>query len=410
MPWQTKLILRAGETNFTEISLYVSQALLFVALILFFIYKSRRQYFGERIPVVWYFLAGLELFVFVSLFLAHDQVLAFYRYLLFLEAIGLFYILREGTLSRNYEESALDKIKVIYVLLSSVFLQACLGIYQFLTQSSFAYKYLGLAAHNPENLGVAVIETASGRYLRAYGGFDHPNILGGVLAISIILVAFLLVKKKVLNSNREVFESIFLFIFYFFGIFALFFTFSRAAWIAFSFGLLILLISLIVKKDRWMIGRFLALIFFSVILLFIVGNPYKDLLKVRIDANTRLEQKSLNEREAYFWQAKDLIQRNPLFGVGIGNYTETLNDREIIKQPAWVNQPVHNSFLLILSENGVVSLIFFVGFLVCLIIKDRREVYSWAIFATLIILMMLDHWFISLPFGVSFMFLVLGLI
>jgi len=410
LPWQTKLILRSGETNYTEISLYVSQLILLIVLVSFFIYKFRRRDFDEDVPGVWYFLAGLELFIFASFFVAFDQVLAFYHYLIFLEALGLFYLLRGGTIFKGYEESYLDKFTIIYVFLASIFFQACLGIYQFLTQSTFAFKYLGLAAHDPQNLGVAVIETASGRFLRAYAGFDHPNIFGGVLAIALILTAYLLVKKKVLNSNREIFESIFFFIFYFFGLFALFFTFSRSAWLALAIGLFILLISLIVQKDRWMIGRFLALVFFSAILLSIIARPYQDLLAVRIDANTRLEQKSISEREMYLGQAKKIIKDKPLFGTGIGNYTSVLNNEEGNKQPAYINQPVHNGFLLLLAENGVISLLFFAGFLICLIIKDRRETYSWAIFVALLVLMMFDHWLISLPFGVLFLFFVLGLI
>lgn len=410
LPWQTKLILHSGETNYTEISLYVNQAVLLIVLFAFFIYKFRSKDFKEHIPEVWYFLAGLELFIFGSFFVAFDQVLAFYHYLIFLEALGLFYLLREGTIFKGYEESCLNKVTVIYVFLVSIFFQAGLGIYQFLTQSSFAFKYLGLAAHDPQNLGVAVVEAASGRFLRAYGGFDHPNIFGGVLAMAIILAVYLLVKKKVLNSNREVIESIFLFIFYFSALLALFFTFSRTAWLALAIGLVVLLVSLIINRDRWMIGRFLALVFFSAIFLFIIVKPYQDLLMVRIEADSRLEQKSLDERRTYFEQAKGLIKNNFVFGVGIGNYTDTLNNQEANIKPAFVNQPVHNVFLLLLAENGILALIFFLGFLVCLILKDRRETYSWAIIITLLVLMMFDHWLISLPYGVLFLFLILGLI
>lgn len=410
LPWQTKLILRSGDTNFTEISLYVSQLILFLVLITFFLYKYRRRDFDEHIPGVWYFLAGLELFIFASFFVASDQVLAFYRYLVFLEALGLFYLLREGTLFKSYEEVYLNKLVIIFVFLSSVLLQACLGIYQFLSQSTFAFKYLGLAEHNPENMGVAVVEASSGRFLRAYGGFDHPNILGGVLAVALILAAYLLAKKKVLNSNQEIFESIFLFIFYFFSIFALFFTFSRSAWIALIVGLLILMITIIFKKDLLMLGRFIALIFFSTILLFIVASPYQDLVAVRISADSRLEQKSINERIDSIWQAKDLIKNNIVLGSGIGNYTNALSEQAGNKKPAWANQPVHNVFLLIFAENGIFALLFFIGFLICLILKDRREVFSWAIFISIIILLMVDHWLISLPFGVLFLFLILGFI
>ena len=410
LPWQTKLILRPGETNFIEISLYVSQLILLIILVAFFIYRYRHKDNDRGITSIWYFLAGLEIFVFASFFKAPDQVLAFYHYIVFLQAIGLFYLLREGTLFKGYEESYFDKLSLIYVFLTSIFFQAVLGIYQFFTQSAFAFKYLGLAAHDPQDLGVAVIETASGRFLRAYGGFDHPNIFGGVLVIALILVAYLLVKKKVLDSNRQVFESIGFFIFYFFALFALFFTFSRAAWLAYAVGLFVLLISLIIRKDRWMIGRFLALIFFSAILLAIIAQPYQDLLAVRIEATTRLEQKSINERMLYIRQAKNLIKQNLFFGTGIGNYEVALANENAHQLPAYANQPVHNGFLLVLSENGLFAFLFFAGFLVCLIIKDRRETYSWAILAALFVLLMVDHWLISLPFGIFFLFFILGLI
>ena len=257
---------------------------------------------------------------------------------------------------------------------------------------------------------MAVIEAASGRFLRAYGGFDHPNIFGGVLAISLIIAVYFLAKKKVLNSNKEIIESIFLFIFYFFSLFALFFTFSRSAWLAYAAGLFFLLVSFIKEKDRWMIGRYLALIFFSFIFLFIITKPYQDLILVRVNANTRLERISLNERNIYFEQSETLIKSQPILGVGIGNYTSELNRRDQYKKPAWVNQPVHNCFLLIFSEGGVFSFIFFLGFLIYLILKDRRETFSLAVIAALIILMMVDHWLISLPFGITFLFFVLGLI
>ncbi|MHB8903756.1 MAG: O-antigen ligase family protein, partial [Patescibacteria group bacterium] len=364
----------------------------------------------ESTSGVWYFLAGLELFVFASFFVAVDQTLAFYHYLIFLEVIGLFYLLREGTLFKSYAEPYLNKTVIIYVFLSSIFFQAILGIYQFLTQSTFAFKYLGLAYHNPEDSGVAVIEAASGRFLRAYGGFDHPNIFGGVLVVSLILAAYFLAKKKVLNSNKEIFESIFLFIFYFSSLFALFFTFSRTAWMAYIAGLVAILISFIINKDRWMIGRYLALIFFSAVFLFIIASPYRDLLAVRIKADTRLEQKSINERQMYFAQSETLIKSQPFLGVGVGNYISELNHRDKNKQPAWINQPVHNCFLLIFSENGIFALIFFLGFLIALILKDRRETFSWAIIVALIILMMFDHWLISLPSGILFLFFILGLI
>lgn len=409
-PWQTKLILRPADTNFNEISLYVSHLLLLLILIIFFIYQLKRPEKGGAISWLWWALAGLEVAVLISFFVAPDKVLAFYHYLLFLMGVGVFYLLREGTESFSYENKCLDQIKIIYVFLTSLFFQAGLGIYQFLSQSSFVSKYLGLAAHDPGTLGTAVVETASGRWLRVYGGMDHPNIFGGVLAIALILAAYLLAKKKIIRTKQEIGESIFLFIFYFASLFALFFTFSRTAWIAYAVGLTILLISLIRQKDRWVIGRYLALVFFSGVMIFIIAYPYRSLLQVRLQGETRLEQKSTSERLDYLGQAQDLIKGHYLTGVGVGNYSLFLRQADGYQKAVWDYQPVHNFFLLLWAESGVFALFFFGAFLVMMVKKNRRAVYSGAILAALVVIMLLDHWLLSLPFGLLFLFLILGLI
>lgn len=410
LPWQTKFILRAGASNFQEVALYASHFLLLIILIGFFIYKLRRPVNDESISLLWLALAGLEVGVLVSFFFAPDQLLAFYHYVLFLTGIGLFYLLREGSSAYSYEEVCFDKAKTIYWFFFSIFLQSLLGIFQFLEQKAISCKYLGLASHDSGTLGAAVIEASSGRWLRAYGGMDHPNIFGGVLALTLIIVGYLLAEKKMIRSKREAAESILLFIFYFVGLFALFFTFSRAAWLAYGLGLLILLIALAIKNDRWILGRFVALIFFSVVMILIVSYPYRDLLRVRTEGTTRLEQKSFNEREEYLGQAKSLIENNWLVGVGTGNYTVALAARDEVKKEAWVYQPVHNVFLLLWSEAGVFSLIFFLLFLFFLIKKDRRENFSLAVLGGMLILMLFDHWLLSLPFGIIFFFFILGLI
>lgn len=410
LPWQTKLILRPAATNFNEISLYASHLLLLAILILFFYYKFKQRRGSEKVSWLWGLLMILEVFILFSFFVAPDQVLAFYHYVLFIFGIGVFYLLWDTMQIDGYKEEPLDKFKVIYSFLAGMFLQAILGIYQFLNQTSLVSKYLGLANHDPNLAGTAVVETASGRWLRAYGGFDHPNIFGGVLAIALIFTAYLLAKKKIIRSGKEVAESIFLFIFYFTALIALFFAFSRAGWLAFGAGLAVLLITLIAQKDRWIIGRFLALVFFSATMVFLIACPYQELLQTRVEMETRLEQKSVTERELYFTQAAGLIKSHPLLGVGSGNYPLVLEKEDNSAHNVWDYQPVHNVFALLWAESGLFALLSFLGFLGLLIIKNRRSVFSGAVFVALIILMLLDHWLLSLPFGLVFLFFILGLI
>jgi O-antigen ligase len=407
--WQTKIILRSAQTNFTEISVYLSYILLLIILMAFFVCKLKAPETKQKISWLWKSLVGLEMAVLISFFFAPDKFLAFYYYILFLLGVGLFYLLREGLSSVACENKLISESKIIYTFLASIFLQAVLGIYQFIQQSTPVFKYLGLALHNPSVLGTAVIETSSGRWLRAYGGMDHPNIFGGVLAISLIIAAYLLAKKKVLRSKNQIEKSLFLFIFSFIALVALFFTFSRTAWLALALGLVSLFITLIVKKDRWIVGRFLVLMFFTLTMVFIVAYPYRELVLTRVSNNTRLEQKSIQERELYLSQAQKIIKDNWIFGVGVGNYTIALKSYNIPAKTVWSYQPVHNVFLLLWAESGLGALIFFLAFLVFWK-KDRRTILAVSLLPALLVLMLFDHWLISLPFGLLFLFLILGLI
>jgi len=408
LPWQTKLILRPEVNNFNEISLYLSHLVILLALIFFFIYQLKKKSYLYKTPKVWYFLGGLEIFIFISFFFAPDKLLAAYHYFLVLGGLGLFYLVREGINRGAYEESCLNRVRIIYTFLISIFFHSALGIYQFLSQSTFAFKYLGLAKHELHVFGTSVVETFSGRWLRAYGGMDHPNILGGVLVIALLLSAFLLARKRIINTQIQVGGVLLLFCSYFFALAALFFTFSRAAWAAFVIGFIFLLFSVYKQEDSWVLKRLLALSFFSLILFSLAFWPYKELIMTRFEAKTRLEQVSINERTNYVFEAVEIIKNNTLFGIGVGNY---VRHKELVKANATdYEQPVHNAFLLIFAQSGIFAFSSLFLFLFFLARDRRRQNYSLAILMAIFILMLLDHWFVSLPFGILFFFLILGVI
>jgi len=410
LPWQIKYIISPAGTNYTEISIYLSQIFLTISVLSYLIYRIRKSNYCQKVPFLWLMVSGFSLFVFVSFFIAIDKNLAYYRFIVYLISLGLFYLLRQENRPEAYENTLISKSKTIIVFLSSIFFQAILAIYQFLSQSAFAFKYLGLAEHQPDFLGTSVVETATGRWLRAYGGFDHPNILGGVLALSLILALFLLVRKKLITSKYEIMQSLFLFIFYFTGLLALIFSFSRSAWFAYSVSLIILLIVFLLKRNISAFKRSLIIVFFTLILSVVIYIPFNDLFITRIEANNRLEEKSLNERSEQIVECREVLENNWLFGVGLGNYTNVLKERDQIKKADWNYQPVHNTFLLIFSELGLFSLIFFFGIIIALAKDERKSLYFWPIIISLFVLMFFDHWLLSLPFGLTFLLFILGLI
>jgi O-antigen ligase len=435
LPWQTRWIIRTRELNggYFEpktISLYGTDILLLVVLLLNCFYQLRILPTGRqvknyelkitngfkiynlkfKISSTWWLIAGLDLFIFISIFFAPNKLVAVYHYGWFLLGAGLFWLVA----SVEY-----NKAKLLWGLVAGAVLQAGLAVYQFLTQSTFASKWLGMALHSSADLGVSVIETLNGeRWLRAYGGLDHPNVLGGFLVIALLLI--LNFKFLILNqlSNFKFQKYFLLSTFYFLLFTSIFFTFSRSAWLGLIIGLAIAFAMALIKKDLLAQKQIIKFSVIGVFALLIMGNIYSDLLSPRLVVSTRLEQKSITERVESVAQAKKLIKKNWLFGVGIGNYTLALVEQNP-GQPAWTYQPVHNTPLLVLAEIGIFGFIFFVAMLCAMcyvlcrsIIKDKNSesTLNLAMLVALIVMFQFDHFWWSLHFGVLLSWFSLGLI
>src|ERR1019366_9370942 len=97
--------------------------------------------------------------------------------LLILAVLGLYVVNEIGSLRRVWIPIA--------VMVGS---QAVVAIGQVLGQHSLGLAGLGEWLLAP-SLGVSVVTTIEGtRVLRGYGLADHPNILGGILAVGLVLL------------------------------------------------------------------------------------------------------------------------------------------------------------------------------------------------------------------------------
>ena len=440
LPIQTRWIIKAGSLDngyweYGTISLYLTDILLLTLLVMFLFYyfKTKKLEIGNwklgneedesqttnyELPItkIWWIIAGLELIVFISMFVAQDKLVALYSYLRFLLGVGLFWLITRASFNR---------IKLIYFFLAGIFLQSMFGICQFITQSSFASKWLGIASHNPADLGVSVVETLNGiRWLRAYGGLDHPNVLGGLLTIGMLLLVGLIVsnkfknQEKIRNTKYEIRNTkqnskffIFIFILLIFVI-TLFFTFSRGAWVGLIVGLLALMVFYIFKKKLMAQKKLLQIILISSVVVFMLFNVYSDLVLTRLSVDSRLEIKSSTERIESFQTARDLIKSNFFFGVGIGNYINTVEKEIVSGQPAWFYQPVHNFFLLVLTEIGVFGFIFMLWLLAHILFKSfkKAKYINFSLILALLTIMLVDHWYWSLHFGVLLFWFIIALV
>jgi len=292
-------------------------------------------------------------YLFISVTWSVDKSLALQQSLHVLEAVLLFFMLMFGPL--KFGEA------VKWLALGAV-LPAMLGIWQFFSQSTLAFKWLGLAEHIASNPGASVVVGDEiGRWLRAYGTFSHPNVFGGYLVMVIVLMLFAHAKcEKLRKCEITTFSIIYILI-----ISALFFSFSRSALLALI--IVILLNCFIVfwrKKYLSPITYHLSLIFLITIILSIILFPA---LKVRILTASPNEVTSVVERAQGFNESWEIFKDNLWLGVGTGNYTAYLQKTDPTRQP-WEYQPVHNVGLLFLAESGVVGVALLLFVVISLII------------------------------------------
>ncbi|MFH0955809.1 MAG: O-antigen ligase family protein [Candidatus Falkowbacteria bacterium] len=427
LPIQTRWIIKMGELNggpweYGTYGLYATDILLLVLLVLFIIVTARdrrerssltdspRRCEARNGRVIWRFVEGLILISAVSALFATSRLLALYKFGWLILGIGLFWLIVRA----NY-----NRVKLIYAILTGVFLQAVLGIWQFLTQSSFANKWLGLALHNGADLGTSVIEAVGAdgigeRWLRSYGGLDHPNILGGMLVAGIILIiSQIIIYEKSFRATNKIKKTI-LWLFLVVFTAGLFFSFSRSAWLGLAVGLAVMVILAVVDRNLKLQKGLAEIILVMGVLLFILFNQYQNLITSRLGSEGRLEEKSTSERLVSYQESWQLTKNNWATGVGLGNYTLVLS-RQMPGRESFYYQPTHNVFLLVWSEIGIFGLLFFIGLIIyALMGLFRRYAFSddgrMAILIALIVIMFFDHWLFSLHFGVLFFWLVLGLV
>ena len=351
VPYQARWIIESGEINggyweYGTKSLYATEALLFLILAAIAVkglLVLKKKNWGIRRQDLVSLRGALILMVTwagLSIFWAYDKSVALEHWVILVEAVAVFFILLSNIVSSE---------KLFWALALSAGSQAALGLEQFFTQTILASTWLGMASQEAGSLGPAVVETATGRFLRAYGTFPHPNILGGYLVLG-LLVIFNKLKEQIRFSVQKRSILLGLVILITGGLAA---SFSRSAWLALAAAWAYFLLSSWLDK-QFKFALKVTAVMAAVAIIF--GAIYPNLLLARFGSATRLELKSSAERAALTSDSLKIIKSHMLIGAGFGNYG-LANQAEVRPdEPAWYYQPVHNFFLLVWAELGLVGL------------------------------------------------------
>ena len=453
--------------EYLDVSLYLSDVLLCITLILYILENKsyilsisywRKMFHVEHlllpifIPAFFIFWSGL------SIFWSESLSLAWFTFLRLIEGFLLYlYILMQnvprGTLSPQSTKCSTWNILQIasLTIIVSAFFQSLVAILQFIRQKSLGMSFLQESVFSVYDPGVAKIAIDGHIFVRAYGFFPHPNVLGGFLAISLLITMIhpLIFKSKmfhvehsypnqpnqpnvprgtfssfisaivhkcstwnIVSKNNQMFHvehPVYIWgyrVVIFAQLLALSFSFSKSAILAFIIGLIIAFFSIqkmfhvehlqpnqpnvprgtfkkslseyIAKCSTWNIdqvsvGRIFKKMFHVEHWIVILAVVLSGMAALSFDLKLFFTQPLL-ERLFYMQAIEGLYKAYFFQGLGIGQFVFDMQQFFDEKLLVWQLQPIHNVFLLIWSEAGIVGLGLFLWFLIYAFLENEKNV------------------------------------
>jgi O-antigen ligase len=295
------------------------------------------------------------------------------------------------------------------VLGLSAFFQAAVAFLQFKTQTSVGLRFLGESIlSGPLSRGAGRVAVSGAAILRVYGTMPHSNILAAFLALGLFGLYYLYLGTHSMR-NRLLINVVIFFI-----MLALAFTFSRSGWIVFSLGTaLILALGIFNPNYR---RKALGLTFsvgMTVLLLFLIFGSV-----ILPRAHFGVGETSVQDRVLYDYIGLEVLQNHPVDGVGLGNQVLYSLDNQLYqifgfnRSAVW--QPIHNLYLMIAVESGVLALTAFILFVLMivwnrLIFIDLGFGVGAAILVAFLVFGLFDHFLWDLQSGELMLWLIFGI-
>jgi O-antigen ligase len=250
-----------------------------------------------------------------------------------------------ATLVRDKQDIHLSFI----TLFINVIIQSFVCIVQYLTGSFFGLFDLGVKY--------------TGDLVRVPGTMGWPNTAGTFLAALTSMAIILYITKADKKLNTLSLVTILA------GSIAIIATYSRGSWFAFFVALAIGIF--ISHARKWLnsgtILRFtLIVVALLAVLLIAFAAPFTQDIMLRLN---QIESSPgvINDRISLNIIAENMILAHPLLGVGLNTFIDVMREYDTTGVSYRLAYPVHNAYLLIASETGLVGLGLFLIFTVTIL-------------------------------------------
>jgi len=407
------------------ISIYAAD-FIFIAVVFIF-----RKKLLEEFKKDWILLSAILVFILAQSARNSDPALGGYMFLRFLQFAILLILFSIVTKSKT-------TIKLFCVTLMTIgVLQSALVVYQVTNSHSLGLKLLGEQTIDISKAGVAKVDLTSSKLLRGYGTLPHPNILAGLLTITIAANLYLIQAKttkpittgglesqslrsarlsraeanpnyknvwRLLRFARK--DDVFsnsqsnaglwtLYCLLLIQIVGMVLSFSRAGFLSLTILLLLFFVpqtkrgTLNLKK--WGICILLALVFLALINSLTGGAIYQRILPPKTDI-------SLSERTFLFRESWNIFRHNIILGTGNGQYIINYIDRVPAgtRIEKWQYDFPHNVVVQSCSELGFLGFLIF-ALLVFTLIKYNTKNWRHFWYSVVIIspYLMFDHFLLT---------------
>lgn len=243
------------------------------------------------------------------------------------------------------------------------------------------FWFFGERSFNINTAGVALFSFFGRELLRAYSTFPHPNVLAGFFVVVCLL---LLSISYEYNYKKKI--VLFVVVFSFLPFFL---SFSLNSFIA-------LPVSFFVSFLIYQFGKKLFFVFFALILFF--NSFFIFVLPDNRDLNL---DTTVSERVDLLFSARSVFLKNPILGVGLNNFipvTFYFGDKGSVN---YLLQPVHNIFILFLTETGMLGFFMFCFFFIRYfsLIFLKKDVWLLTSLIFIMLTGLFDHYWLTLEQG-----------
>lgn len=368
-------------------TIYLTDLLIIAVLLLWLKEKWTERKFKKIFFADWkkgaVFIIGF-VFLLINCFWAKNRPAAFYK----LAKICEFFFLGCYLVKEKITLKQISPVLTLAVVFSSL-----IGLGQFLRQSSLngIFWWFGERTFSLTTPGIARAIWRDHYFLRPYATFSHPNSLAGFLLVSLVMI------PPFLKNQKYFFPALFLILI------TLILTFSRTVWLA---GIIVLLISVlrILVKKQIAFKKIIILAGLFSLSSFLLASFF-----LKIMPPFFWEEESFLRRQNLVFLTLKIICQSPFSGVGLNNYLPALSVLISQNENVYWLQPVHNIFLLIAGETGLIGL-----FITALLLKnflEKRKNNYFLFLAFLIVLLTgtTDHYWLTLQQNQILLTLLIGL-